>query len=46
MPRIPKYIRSSEKEILYTNQDCIIKTVDFKVSKDEIAIKYWETRFH
>ncbi|TKH72446.1 transposase, partial [Bacillus cereus] len=24
-PRIPKYIRSSEKEILYTNQDCIIK---------------------
>ena len=29
MPRIPKYIRSSEKEILYTNQDCIIKTVDF-----------------
>ncbi len=23
-PSIPKYIRSSEKEILYTNQDCVI----------------------
>ncbi|PEG05367.1 transposase, partial [Bacillus wiedmannii] len=28
-PRIPKYIRSSEKEILYTNQDCIIKNGRF-----------------
>ncbi|MFD3449754.1 RNA-guided endonuclease InsQ/TnpB family protein [Microbacteriaceae bacterium 4G12] len=24
-PRIPKYIRSAEKEVLYTNQDCVIK---------------------
>ncbi|MGG0237567.1 RNA-guided endonuclease InsQ/TnpB family protein [Bacillus rhizoplanae] len=24
-PRIPKYIRSVEKEVLYTNQDCVIK---------------------
>ncbi len=28
-PSIPKYIRSSEKEILYTNQDCVIKNDTF-----------------
>ena len=25
-PRIPKYSHAKEKEIIFTNQDCVIKT--------------------
>ncbi|RBW70731.1 RNA-guided endonuclease InsQ/TnpB family protein [Bacillus taeanensis] len=28
-PRIPKYSRASEKEVLFTNQDCVIKEKKF-----------------
>ena len=28
-PRIPKYIRSAEKEVIFTNQDCVIKDNKF-----------------
>ena len=28
-PRIPKYSRSKEKEVIFTNQDCVIKNNKF-----------------
>ena len=41
-PRIPGYSRASEKEVLFTNQDCVIKKNKFlKFPKDKRTIKYW-----
>ncbi|KMP99070.1 transposase, partial [Bacillus wiedmannii] len=46
MPRIPKYIRSSEKEILYTNQDCIIKNSRFlKFPKTKLQLNIGKLGF-
>ncbi|MCC2495259.1 transposase [Bacillus cereus] len=46
MPRIPKYIRSSEKEILYTNQDCIIKNGRFlKFPKTKLQLNIGKLGF-
>nr|WP_257348802.1 transposase [Pseudalkalibacillus decolorationis] len=40
-PRIPNYCRSSEKEVLFTNQDCVIKAykyLKFPKTKDRLNI--------
>ncbi|MGG0239217.1 RNA-guided endonuclease InsQ/TnpB family protein [Bacillus rhizoplanae] len=45
-PRIPKYIRSSEKEILYTNQDCVIKNDKFlKFPKTKLQLNIGKLGF-
>ncbi|WP_257349674.1 hypothetical protein [Pseudalkalibacillus decolorationis] len=40
-PRIPNYCRSLEKEVLFTNQDCVIKAskyLKFPKTKDRLNI--------
>jgi putative transposase len=40
-PRIPKYIRSMEKEVVFTNQDCVIKNdkfLKFPKTKEQLNI--------
>ena len=40
-PRIPKYSRSKEKEVIFTNQDCVIKNnkfLKFPKTKDQLNI--------
>ncbi|MEH7460328.1 transposase, partial [Bacillus sp. JJ1127] len=45
-PRIPKYICSSEKEILYTNQDCVIKNDKFlKFPKTKLQLNIGKLGF-
>ncbi|MFD0771552.1 RNA-guided endonuclease InsQ/TnpB family protein, partial [Bacillus sp. CGMCC 1.60114] len=45
-PRIPKYIRSYEKEILYTNQDCVIKNDKFlKFPKTKLQLNIGKLGF-
>ena len=40
-PRIPKYSRSMEKEVVFSNQDCVIKNnkfLKFPKTKDQLNI--------